>query len=121
MVGNEVVSCHSIEAGDVEKVLEACDRWQLPCIVVGAQHIGVYRHNALVDEIFSKGLGLHDFVYTPLDSVLKEPIIQLTPFITTEQERELLASSMPATAAAGQRPSPTSLTPMPTRARDCWP
>lgn len=91
MVGNEVVSCHSIEAGDVEKVLEACDRWQLPCIVVGAQHIGVYRHNALVDEIFSKGLGLHDFVYTPLDSVLKEPIIQLTPFITTEQERELLA------------------------------
>lgn len=91
LVDDEVVSCHSIEAGDVAKVFDACDRWQRPCIVVGMHHIGVYRHSSIVDEIFNDGLGLEDFVYTPLDAVLQEPIIQLTPFITPAQEQALLA------------------------------
>jgi Cof subfamily protein (haloacid dehalogenase superfamily) len=89
-VGDEVVSSHSMQPQDVQKILEACDRWHAPCIVVGEKNLAVFNDQPIVDSSFREGLGLETFQFADLHEVLQGPILQLTPFITTAQEQELL-------------------------------
>ncbi|MBM6992458.1 MAG: Cof-type HAD-IIB family hydrolase [Prevotella sp.] len=89
-IGQKTVSCHSIGRSDIDRVLTACGQWDAPCIVVGTNHIGVYHSKPIVDQSFREGLGLIDFEFTDLPTVMREPILQLTPFITPEQEAALM-------------------------------
>lgn len=89
-IDKKTVSCHSIEPSDVDTVLARCEQWNVPCIVVGRQHIGVYRSQPIVDEVFRHGLGLTEFEFSDLSEVMKEPILQLTPFLSPQQEGMLM-------------------------------
>lgn len=80
---------HHVLQEDVERVFRVCDKYGKPCIVVGTEHVGVYQHQAIVDEVFGEGLGLSDFNFSELEVVLQEPILQLSPFISEGEEAEL--------------------------------
>ncbi len=89
-IGQKTVSCHSIGKDDIGRVLDQCRQWDAPCIVVGKDHIGVFNPKPVIEAAFQQGLGLEDFRFTPLETVLSEPVLQLTPFISTGQEAELM-------------------------------
>lgn len=90
MVGDHTVSLQPIEADDVARVLHACEAWNVPCVVVGTEHIAVDRQLSVVDRVLGEGLGLEGFEFADLDTVLQEPILQLTPFLSDRQEAELM-------------------------------
>ncbi len=90
VVGDEVVSRHSMLQHDVQTILDACEQWNAPCIAVGEKHLAVYNDQPVVDASFREGLGLETFKFAPLDDVLQETILQMTPFITPQQEQELM-------------------------------
>ncbi len=91
-VGDTVVSRTSIGAADVRRVIETCRRLGKPCVVVGERHVGVVNINDEVDQAFRVGLGLRDFEFHDVEEVLKEPILQLTPFFNDEEEAAVMAT-----------------------------
>lgn len=90
IVGSHVVSSHCIDQADVRRVLQACDRWDVPCVMVGRRHLGVHRIKPIIEEAFRKGLGLPHLELRSSDQMLGEPILQLTPFVSPAQEAELM-------------------------------
>jgi Cof subfamily protein (haloacid dehalogenase superfamily) len=91
-VGNVEVSLHYFLQEDVERILNYCDRHDVTAMVVGMHSIAAYRLKPVIAEVFGKGLGLGDFHFDKLDDVLHEPILQITPFLSPEQEAELMPS-----------------------------
>lgn len=86
-VGADVVACHAMDATDVQAIIADADRADYSLIVVGQRRVVVYNRKDIVDCIFVHGLGVDalDFSLTLAD-LKDEPILQMTPFITTEQE-----------------------------------
>lgn len=86
-VGADVVACHAMDATDVQAIIADADRADYSLIVVGQRRVVVYNRKDIVDRIFVHGLGVDalDFSLTLAD-LKDEPILQMTPFITTEQE-----------------------------------
>lgn len=89
IVGNEKFGCHSIAKDNVEKIVSAANRFDKSCIVVGAEHIGVINDSEELTRQFREGLNL-DFEFAPLSKVLKEPILQMSPFFTVDEEEEIM-------------------------------
>lgn len=89
-IGHNTVCRHEIAHSDVDTILQACAHSRRPAIVVGERDIAVYQHQPIVDKVFRDGLGLHDFRFADLDIVMRQPILQVTPFITAEKEAELM-------------------------------
>ena len=89
-VGSETVSCHDMATADVHRILRSCDTYRRPAVVVGTRNIAVYRNEPVIDEVFRRGLGLGDFRFAPLEQVMAEPVLQVTPFLTPAQEAELM-------------------------------
>lgn len=90
-VGDTVICQHPISRSDVKKVIQASERDGYPVIVVGEKHLAVHHATDVVWDIFVKGLGVTclDF-HTDIKDLDNEEILQLTPFCTAEQERELM-------------------------------
>ena len=90
-VGDTVVCQHSISRADVDKVIQASERDAYPVIVVGETHLAVHHPTDLVWDIFVKGLGVTCLDFrTDIKDLEGEKILQLTPFCTVQQERELM-------------------------------
>ncbi len=89
-VGNTVVSKHPMDPDDVNTILtDAIDR-NYPVIVDGEHSVLVYNNADIVDRLFVKGFGVDVLDYSlTLDDIKGEAIMQLSPFITQEQEDEL--------------------------------
>lgn len=92
-VGKEVIYKSAIPDTDVRTLMTYCTTRNIPCIVVGEHDICVCQPNELVEKIF------HDFlkvdtipVKTPREALQAKEIFQLTPFITPEEEKEILPS-----------------------------
>lgn len=92
-VGKEVIYKSAIPHADVRALMNYCTTKDIPCIVVGEHDICVCQPNELVEKIF------HDFlkvdtlpVKTPEEALQTKEVFQLTPFITTEEEKEILPS-----------------------------
>ena len=90
LIDGEEIALHAIAPDDVERILHFCNAVGRSAIVVGTEHIGVQNYEPIVDEQFRVGLGLTDFQFTPLDETLREPILQLSPFISPEEEAVLM-------------------------------
>ena len=89
-VGDDMVSRHAIDPADVQKILDACDRFDRAAIVVGQKTIAVYNRQPIVDKAFGEGLGLTYLDFDELSNVLQQAILQVTPFITDEEEAQLM-------------------------------
>lgn len=92
-VGDHTVCQHPISPADVDKVVKAADRDGYSVIVVGEKHLAIRHLTPIVEEIFVKGLGIDslDF-HTDLADLAGEAVLQLTPFCSEEQERELMST-----------------------------
>ena len=87
----EVISCHDIPTADIQQTLDACSKWDRPLVVVGTEDIAIYNYKDIVDEIYHQKLNINNIDYSkPVAEVLVQPILQLTPFISEEQEASLM-------------------------------
>lgn len=89
IVGKEKFGCHSISKENVEKILDAAKKWNKSCIVVGAESCAVVNDSEELTKQFREGLNLH-YDFHPLSEVLKEPILQISPFFNEEEEENVM-------------------------------
>lgn len=89
-IGSEEVSCNSMCRSDVDAVIDHATALDYPVIIVGEKDIAVYNYKDIVEKIFRDGLGVTNIsLDVSAGSVLKGRILQLTPFLTAEQEQSL--------------------------------
>lgn len=90
-IGKEEVVCKPIPEEDVKRVLALSDEHGFSCIVVSKTEIMVHNADELFDSIFRKMLNVKNIQDdVPATTFLEQPILQLTPLITPEQEAALL-------------------------------
>ena len=90
-VEDTLVSQHAILPSDVKKIIEAADRDNYPAIVVSESRFAIHHYTDEVYEIFCKGLGVDSSIFiTDVNDLGEEPILQVTPFCTVEQEALLM-------------------------------
>ena len=89
--GRHTICCNDIPTEDIQIMLNAASQWDRPVILVGQQDIAIYNYKEVVDDVFHKGLGVTNLDYDkPIEDVLVQPILQMTPFISEEQEALLM-------------------------------
>ncbi len=89
--GNHIISCSPILDSTVRRILTESDEKHFACIVVGEKDVVMYNPNEEAEHLFKDMLDIKNYrTDIPIDKVLDQPILQLTPFITDEQEKELL-------------------------------
>jgi Cof subfamily protein (haloacid dehalogenase superfamily) len=108
-IGNKTICCNSINKDEVEKILKKCEEANCPSVVVGENNIAVYNHETIVDKIFREGLGLGDFEFANLEDTLHENILQMTPFLTPEEEAALMPT-LPGCTSGRWSPDFTDIT-----------
>lgn len=92
IVGEKEICSYPMPKASVERAIEVCRRLDKSCVVVTKDHLAVYNPKAIVYRIFFGQLRLHWLDNEPfaLRLLSEEPILQLTPFITEEEEHRLL-------------------------------
>ena len=91
-VGEELVCCQPIPKQDVELCLEDAKTKGYSLIVVGRKDVAVHDPKGDIDRIFHQMLAVNEFEdASPLEEVLQQDILQLTPFFSREYEMELMA------------------------------
>ena len=91
-VGDEFVGCQPIPKEDVLTCVEDAQEKGYSLIVVGRKDVAVLDPKGDVERIFHQMLAVKEFdMASPLSEVLKQDILQLTPFFSADYEAELLA------------------------------
>lgn len=91
-VGDELVCCQPIPKQDVLTCVEDAKAKGYSLIVVGRKDVAVFDPKGDVERIFHQMLAVNEFAEAaPLDVVLQQDVLQLTPFISPDYEKELLA------------------------------
>lgn len=89
-VGNEVIYKKSIPTEDVRTLARLSDEKNFPCIFVTEHKIAVCNPNELVNKIFHEFLHVAPIPEKPTAEIIGNEIFQMTPFITAEEEKEIL-------------------------------
>lgn len=89
-VGNEVIYKKSVPAKDVRTLARLSDEKDFPCIFVTEHSIAVCNPNELVNKIFHEFLHVAPIPEKPTGEIIGNEIFQMTPFITVEEEKEIL-------------------------------
>lgn len=89
-IGDEVVCRHVFLQHDVDTILDYCVAHDVPAIVVGEHHIGAFNMKPEIVEVFGKGLGVGADLLSPIEQVLDEAVLQISPFVSPAQEAELM-------------------------------
>lgn len=85
---DETISLSPIDTDDVREVLEICKRLDRACIVVGTKSRAMYNYKKYDADFFKKLLNAPAFNENDdIESVLREPVLQLTPFIPEDEEQ----------------------------------
>ena len=108
IVGDEHFGLHSIEPRDAETVITACSKMDKSCVVVGQEHISVLNDSPELTRQFREGLNLK-FDFAPLTTTLREPLLQLSPFFTFEEEKKVMGH-MSASSSSRWHPTFTDIT-----------
>lgn len=91
IVGNEVVYHQPILKADVELILNEATKQDYSCVVVGQDAIGTFNYKDNIDRIFRRMLDIHGVDYNiPIEELLKTDILELTPFVSVQQEQQLM-------------------------------
>ncbi len=90
-INNEVVACHAIATEDAQFVANDAQEKQYGLILVGERDIAVFDPQGNVDRIFRQDLAVQNLDKAkPLEEVLQQRILQMTPFVDAEYERQLM-------------------------------
>ena len=86
-MGKSVISMHSIPKEEVLTLVNYLNKHEYPAILVGTDNTAVINHKPIVDRIVIDTLNITniDFSITA-ETVLQQDILQITPFITQEQQ-----------------------------------
>lgn len=86
-MGKSVISMHSIPQEEVLTLVDYLNKHEYPAILVGTDNTAVINHKPIVDRIVIDTLNITniDFSITA-ETVLQQDILQITPFITQEQQ-----------------------------------
>ena len=91
-VGDELVSCQPIDKADVMTCVEDSKVKGYSLIIVGRKDVAVLDPKGDVNRIFRQMLAVKNLdKASPLDVVLQQDILQLTPFFPADYEPELMA------------------------------
>lgn len=92
-IGQDVIYKSAIPTTDVQAIMKFCVDRNIPCIAVGEHDICVCQPNDLVKKIFNDFLKVDVIpVKTPEEAIQGKEIFQMTPFISEEEEKEILPS-----------------------------
>ena len=109
-VGNEIVRCKDIPKEAVMTVTKDAQERNYGLIVVGEKDVAVLDPHGEVDRIFRGELAVENLnLAKPLDVVLRQRILQLTPFFPEEYERDLM-ERIPSCTSGRWHPAFTDIT-----------
>ena len=99
------MSCVDIPLEDARTLIRLADEMNFATMVVGAKDLTVYHPDEMVDKVFRQLLNVNDLGEDiSLDTVLSQPILQLTPIIDEQQEK-LVMPQLPHCIAARWYPA----------------
>lgn len=88
--GNDVIVCKPLPEDDVRKIMAYVDHTGVSCIVVGTEDLLVCNITPELKEV-EKLLNIGVLPTSgSVDDLLKQGIVQITPFFSVEQERKLM-------------------------------
>ena len=89
--GDHTVREDLIPFDEAHAVVDFCNERNLPAVVVGKEDIQIINRNDLVNHVFYDMLKVdyHKFD-VPVDDVISQGILQITPFLTEDEERSIL-------------------------------
>lgn len=91
-IGDDIVSCQAIPIDDARRIVDDAKEKGYGLIVVGERDIAVLDPIGNVDRIFRQELAVKNLELSiPVDKVLQQRILQMTPFFDADYERELMA------------------------------
>ncbi len=91
-IGDKVISCTPIPHEDVLTVLKEAEVLNFASMVAGEHDIAMFNPNTEARQIFSGILNIKDYgADTPIEKVLAQKILQMTPVISQEQEISILS------------------------------
>lgn len=103
-VGDELVACNPIPREDVDYALAEAKAQDFAMIISGRQGFGLWNAKPIVKQLFVDGLGVDaDTLSLDVDAALQGEVLELTPFVTHDQELRLMAG-MPASQSARWHP-----------------
>ena len=109
-VGDTVVRCREIPIDAARLVVQDALEKNYGLIVVGEKDIAVLDPNGEVDKVFRQEIAVENLAQArPIDVVLEQRILQLTPFFSEEYEHELMAR-IPSCTAGRWHPAFTDVT-----------
>ena len=90
-VEREVISCKDISKDAVHTLVRDAQEKGYGLIVVGARDVAVLDPQGEVDRVFRKEIAVENLnLVKPLEEVLEQRILQLTPFFPEEYERSMM-------------------------------
>ena len=90
-VGKTTVAVHPIPQADVQTVLGDAAANDYPVVVSGMDGCGVWNPKPVFSRLFVEGLGVDaNVVSRNVDAVARGIVLELTPFVTAEQEERLM-------------------------------
>lgn len=91
-IGGKVVGCKPVPEEDTAAMIRAADKEGFAVMMVGERDLTVHNPNDMVDKVFRQLLNVSDLGEdVTLGEVLSQRVIQMTPIITEEQEKRLMA------------------------------
>ena len=109
-VGDEVIRCKDIRKDEAWLVVKDAQEKGYGLIVVGERDVAVLDPNGEVDRIFRGEIAVENLDQVrPLDEVMEQRILQLTPFFNSDYERTLMAR-IPHSTSGRWHPAFTDIT-----------
>ena len=109
-VGVDVVSCKAIPQDEARMVVEDSIEKQYGVIVIGEKDVAVLDPKGDVDMIFRQHLAVENLnLAKPVEYVLQQRILQITPFFDKDYETELMAR-LPGCTSGRWHPAFTDVT-----------
>lgn len=92
-VGNTDILYTPMEESDVRIIMDCVDKYGVACIVVGKYDVRIHNATAQFKEM-ARMLAVDDIkMDTSLDVLLRQGVVQMTPFFNREQELQAVAGT----------------------------
>lgn len=109
-IGEQTVACHAIPQEDAKLVVDDSIKKNYGLIMVGEKEVAVLDPNGDVDRIFRQHLAVQNLeLAKPVEKVLEQRVLQMTPFFPEEYEKELMAR-LPSCTSGRWHPEFTDIT-----------
>ena len=109
-VGDDVVTCKAIPQDEARLVVADSIEKQYGIIVIGEKDVAVLDPNGDVDMIFRQHLAVENLnLAKPVEHVLQQRILQITPFFDKDYEAELM-DRLPGCSSGRWHPAFTDVT-----------